>query len=155
MSVTYLDSDGVLNGNVVTWNLDELDTGESAQFYMKVWVGDIAEVPVLNGEYEVCSAEEICQTGVPLTSIIKGPTFVATASLFPIAKKPGGGGGPVTPTLTIQNVGPGNALDATAMLYFGRISISLRSYLSPPDCQWMGLIAVISVTHINGLATYQ
>ncbi len=92
--------------------------------YFKVWVGDIAEVPVLNGDYGVCCAEGICQAGVPLTSIIKGPTFVATASLFPIAKKPGGGGGPVTPTLTIQNIGPGNALDATAMLYFGRISVS-------------------------------
>ena len=51
--------------------------------------------------------------------------FEATAVLDPIAKKPGGGGGPVTPTLTVNNLGPGNALDATALLKFQRISVQL------------------------------
>jgi uncharacterized repeat protein (TIGR01451 family) len=120
--VTYVSSDGARHGKVVTWNLASLDSGESAQFHLVVYVGDVAEVPVLNGNYKVCSAEGICQVGVPLTSIIKGPTFEVGAFLDPIAKKPGGGGGPVTPTLTLRNIGPGNALDASAMIYFGRIS---------------------------------
>jgi hypothetical protein len=45
----------------------------------------------------------------------------------PIAHKPGQGSDPfqkVTPILTIKNLGPGNATDATARLMFGRISVS-------------------------------
>jgi hypothetical protein len=93
--------------------------------------------------YQVCSAEGVCQTGVPLTSIVKGPTFEAEAFVDPIAKKPGGGGGPVTPTLTLKNLGPGYAINATATLYFERISVSYNDlYVTPyigmispgPDC---------------------
>jgi uncharacterized repeat protein (TIGR01451 family) len=131
--VTYLRSNGTRNGNVVTWNLASLDNGQTARVYFVVSVGDVAEVGVLNGNYKVCSAEGVCQTGAPLNSIIKGPTFVAQAFLDPIAKKPGGGGGPVTPTLTIQNIGPGNALNAMAILRFSRISVSANSlYAIPP-----------------------
>ena len=121
--VTYLRG-GQKNGVTVSWNLPRLETGESAQVSFTVFVGDVAEVPVINSIYKICSSENVCQDGSPLTSIIKGPTFEATASLDPIAKKPGGGGGPVTPTLTLANLGPGNALDASAMLYFQRISVS-------------------------------
>lgn len=130
---------GTLHGNVVTWNLAKLDTGASAKFSFTVYVGDVAEVPVLNGNYKVCSAEGVCKTGVPLTSIIEGPTFEAQAFLDPIAKKPGGGGGPVTPTLTIKNIGPGNALDAMAMLTFRRISVSYTDMkIIPPGSGSLG-----------------
>jgi uncharacterized repeat protein (TIGR01451 family) len=137
--VTYV-SGGTLNGNVVTWNLAELDTGESAQVSFKVYIGDVAEVPILNGDYRVCSSEGVCQIGIPLTSIVKGPTFVATASLDPIAKKPGGGGGPVTPTLTIQNIGPGNALDATAWISFRRISVTPSALKVIPSSAGLPLV---------------
>ena len=121
--VTYLRG-GTKNGNKVSWTVPRLDTGESVQVSFTVYVDDVAEVQVLNDVYQVCSAEGPCQDGIPLTSIIKGPTFAATAELYPLAKKPGGGGGPVTPTLTIANLGPGNALDASALLYFYNISVS-------------------------------
>ncbi len=124
ISLTYVRSNGSRVGNVVTWNIPKLDTNQSAKVYFVVFVGDVAEVPMINRNYKVCSAEGVCTTGLPLTSVIEGPTFVTTASLYPIAKKPGGGGGPVTPTLTIQNIGPGNALDAQATLQFGNISVS-------------------------------
>ena len=121
--VTYV-SGGTRSGGIVRWTLPSLDTGASATVSYTVHIGDIAEVPVLNDTYEVCSAEGVCQAGIPLTSVVKGATFEAYAELDPVAKKPGGGGGPVTPTLSIRNLGPGYALDATAMLYFYNISIS-------------------------------
>ncbi len=174
-SVTFVrvGSGGTFDGNMVTWELPSLDTGESASVNFTVYVGDVAEVPVLNSEYMVCSVEGVCQTGVPLTSIIKGPTFVATAALDPIAKKPGGGGGPVTPTLTIQNIGPGNALNAVAMLYFGRISVTSSALkviptsaglpVAAPSCgdkclsyKWIGDMDVgemVTFTVIEGQST--
>ena len=119
---------------VVTWHLDSLDTRESAQVTFTVYIGDIAEIIVLNGDYSVCSAEGACAAGLPTPSLIVGPTFEATATLDPVAKKPGGGTGPVTPTLTVHNLGPGNALDATALINFGRISVSMNDMLViPPD----------------------
>jgi len=119
---------------VVTWEIPSLDTRESAQVTFTVNIGDIADIIVLNDDYRVCSAEGVCADGIPIPSLIVGPTFEVTASLDPIAHKPGGGTSDVTPTLTIQNLGPGNALDATALLTFGRISISTKDVLKviPP-----------------------
>jgi len=130
--VTYLRG-GKKTGNTVSWTIPSLDTGESAEVSFTVWVADVAEVQVLNNTYQVCSAESVCQTGIPLTSVIKGPTFAATAMLDPLAKKPGGGGGPVTPTLTVENLGPGNALAASAQLYFQRISFSGGALIVVPS----------------------
>ena len=169
--VTYV-SGGTHVGNTVRWTLPRLDTGESAQVSFTAYIGDVAEVPVLNDDYQVCSAEGVCQAGLPLTSIVKGPTFEAEAFVDPIAKKPGGGGGPVTPTLTIKNLGPGYALNATATLYFERISVSLNDMLvipnsgslaTGPECgdkcvayRWMGNLGigqVITFTTIEGQST--
>ncbi len=123
--VTYVRG-GNLDGNIVTWNLPYLDTGQVAQFSFTVYIGDVAEVQILNQNYQVCAVDQgMCQQGIPLLSVVKGPQFVVEAFLDPIAKKPGGGGGPVTPTLTLRNLGPGNAKDAMALIYFGRISVSL------------------------------
>ena len=114
----------LLAGDVVSWSLPSLDSGESAGFTYTVYVGDVMNVPVVNDDYAVCSAEGGCQPGKVLTSIVRGPTFEAMAILDPVAKGPGGGQKPVTPTLVVRNLGPGNAIDATAYLEFGRISVS-------------------------------
>lgn len=169
--VTYVRG-GEKVGNTVSWTLPSLDTGETAEVSFTVFIGDVAEIPVLNSDYQVCSAEEVCQTGSPLASIVKGPTFEAAAFLDPIAKKPGGGGGPVTPTLTIANLGPGNALDASALLYFRRISMSMNDLTVVPNkgalsvgpvcgdkCvsyRWIGDIGageVVTITTIEGQST--
>jgi len=169
--VTYVRG-GTKVGNRVVWNLPSLNTGESAQFSFTVFVGDVAEVPITNDAYQVCSAEGVCQNGYPQTSIVKGPAFEAEAFLDPIAKKPGGGGGPVTPTLTIANLGPGNALDALAHLYFRRISVSMSdltvipstgALAEGPVCgdkcvsyRWVGDIGageVVTFTTIEGQST--
>ena len=159
---------------IVTWYLPSLDTRESAQVTFTVFIADIAGVIVLNDDYSVCSAEGVCTPGIPVPSLLVGPTFEATATLDPIAKKPGGGTGPVTPTLTIHNLGPGNALDATALLTFGRISISwndmmvippVGTLVDGPPCDvsfpctnfvWTGDVAVgevITFTTIEGQST--
>jgi uncharacterized repeat protein (TIGR01451 family) len=120
-------------GGVVSWTLDSLDTGESAEFTYTVYISNVMGIALVNDEYMVCSAEGACQPGEVLTSVVKGPTFEAFAWVDPIAKKPGGGGGPVTPTLMVRNLGPGNALDATALLMFGRISMNDGDlYADPP-----------------------
>jgi uncharacterized repeat protein (TIGR01451 family) len=125
---------GTYSDGVVTWDLPSLDTRESAQVTFTVFITDVADIIVLNGDYEVCSAEGVCAHGTPVPSLIVGPTFEVTATLDPIAKKPGGGTGPVTPTLTIRNLGPGNALDATALITFGSISISQNDLtVIPPE----------------------
>lgn len=111
-------------GGVVSWTLDSLDTGESAEFTYTVYISDVMGVDIVNDEYVVCSAEGVCQPGEVLTNVVKGPTFEAFAWVDPVAKKPGGGGGPVTPTLKVRNLGPGNALDAMALLTFERISMN-------------------------------
>lgn len=125
--VVYQRGGDSYSGGVVTWHLPSLDTRESAQVSFTVKIGDIADIIVLNGDYSVCSAEGVCADGLPTPSLIVGPTFEVTATLDPIAHKPGGGSGgkeEVTPTLTIRNLGPGNAIDATALLAFGNISVS-------------------------------
>jgi uncharacterized repeat protein (TIGR01451 family) len=120
-------------GGIVSWTLDSLDTGESAEFTYTVYISNVMGIDLVNAEYMVCSSEGACQPGEVLTSVVKGPTFEAFAWVDPIAKKPGGGGGPVTPTLMVRNLGPGNALDATALLMFGRISMNDGDlYADPP-----------------------
>ncbi len=128
---------GTKQGNTVTWNLDQLDTGEVAEFSYTVFVGDVQGVQVTNQVYSVCSAEEVCLSGQPLESTIMGPTFEVSGSLDPIAKKPGGGGGgeggTVTPTMIVRNLGPGNALNAHIRLDFTNISVSQNDMVAIPN----------------------
>ena len=125
-------SGGTEAGGVVTWNLGRLDTNESAVFTFTVYVSDVIDLPIVNDNYAACSAENICTSGEPLTVTVEGPQFEVLAILDPIAKKPGGGGGPVTPTLVVRNIGPGNAIDAQATLYFDRISVGANDlYVTP------------------------
>jgi uncharacterized repeat protein (TIGR01451 family) len=169
--VEYLSGGSESNG-LVTWQWPSLDTGESAEFQFTVYVSDVMDVPVTNAEYGACSAEGICVSGRPITAVVDGPHFEVTADLNPIAKKPGGGGGPVTPTFTIKNIGPGNALDALAYFEFNRISVSLNDLVvipskgtiwDAPDCgdkcdpyYWQGDLSVgeiITITTIEGQST--
>lgn len=129
--VTYVRG-GVQSSGVVSWSLPKLDTDESAEFTYTVYVSDVMNVPIVNRDYIVCSAEGVCQPGVVLTSVVSGPRFYATVVLDPIAKKPGGGGGPVTPTLVVRNVGVGNAINAQATLFFERISVSANDLYAIP-----------------------
>ncbi len=124
---------GTLLSDVISWTLSSLDTGELAEFTFTVYISDVMNVAIGNRDYGVCSAEGVCQAGTVLTSVIRGPTFVATAALDPIAKKPGGGNAPTTPTLTIRNLGPGNALQATALIYFYQISVSGADFYVDPS----------------------
>ena len=172
-NVNYLRGGSYTDGKV-TWDLPSLDTRESAQVTYTVYITDVADIIVLNDNYEVCSAEGVCASGIPVPSLVVGPTFEATAILDPIAKKPGGGTGPVTPTLTIHNLGPGNALDATALITFGRISVSrndmvvippVGELVDGPPCDtgfpctsfiWTGNLAVgdvITFTTLEGQST--
>ena len=172
--VEYLRGGDDYSEGIVTWHLPSLDTRESAQVTFTVDIGDIADIIILNGDYSVCSAEGVCAPGIPVPSLIVGPTFEVTATLDPIAHKPGGGNAPVTPTLTIQNMGPGNALNATALINFGRISISMNdmTVIPPvgaladgPPCDvafpctnfvWTGDVAVgdvITFTTLEGQST--
>jgi uncharacterized repeat protein (TIGR01451 family) len=169
--VTYV-SGGTLAGGTVSWDYPNLEPDESAQFTYTVYIDDIAEVDILNENYEVCSVEDVCAAGEVLTSVIQGPTFEPDVILDPIAKKPGGGGAPVTPTLMVQNLGPDNALDASATLYFDRISVSMNdlevdppvgSLESGPECGdkctsyiWVGDIdygETITFTTLEGQST--
>jgi uncharacterized repeat protein (TIGR01451 family) len=172
--VTY-QRGGSYAGGVVSWPpLPSLDTGEFAEFTYTVYVGDVMGVPIVNAEYGVCCDEGICQAGDVLASVVGGPTFEASVVLDPIAKKPGGGGGPVTPTLVVRNLGPGNAIDATALLEFRRISVSANDLYAIPaigtpppfpsvDCGdkcvsyvWMGNLnygETITFTTIEGQST--
>jgi len=169
--VTYVRGGNHVGGQV-SWTLPQLDTGEFAQFSYTVYVPDVAEVAILNDNYQVCSAEGVCQSGFPLSSLVKGPTFTSELWLDPIAKKPGGGTGPVTPTLVLRNLGPGNALNAMATIYFGRISVSFNDLLQDPslgtfyygpecgeNCNaylWVGDLDVgqaVTITTIEGQST--
>jgi uncharacterized repeat protein (TIGR01451 family) len=129
--VTYVSGGSYSNG-IISWDLPILDTNQSQVVSYTVYIGDVADVPVINAEYEVCAAEGICASGAILTSTVGGPTFVIDGWLDPIAKKPGGGNTPVTPTLTVENLGPGNALEATAVLIFERISVQSSDLVAIP-----------------------
>lgn len=116
---------GTYAGGIVSWTWPGLDTNEAAQFTFTVSISNVADISIVNSDYGVCSTTEgVCQPGTVLTRFVKPPSFEAIAMLDPIAKKPGGGGGPVTPTLVIRNLGPGNASDATALLKYQHISIN-------------------------------
>jgi uncharacterized repeat protein (TIGR01451 family) len=130
--VTYARGGTETNG-VVSWSRPSLATGEFAQFTFTVKVGDVAYVPIVNDDYAVCSLEDVCASGDPFTTTIQPANFVASAYLDPIAKKPGGGGGPVTPTLIVKNLGPGNAIDSYAQIVFGRISVESGDFIAVPS----------------------
>jgi uncharacterized repeat protein (TIGR01451 family) len=174
--VQYLRGGDSYENGVVTWHLASLDTRESTQLTFTGYIADVAGIVVLNDDYGVCSAEGVCAMGNPVPSLIVGPTFNVTAALDPIAHKPGGGKTEtVTPTFTIENMGPGDALEATALLTFGRISISNVNVLkviptagtlsAGPTCNetfpcvnylWTGDLAVgemITITTIEGQST--
>jgi uncharacterized repeat protein (TIGR01451 family) len=130
--VTYVGG-GSEDGGVVTWDLPRLDTRAAAEVTFTVYVSDVMNLTVLNDSYGVCSFEGVCVAGEVLTTLVEGPNFVAYAYLDPIAHKPGGGTGTeVTPTLVVENTGPGNAIDAEAILYFGRISVSANDLYAIP-----------------------
>ena len=169
--VSYMRG-GSYSDGLVSWDYPILDTGASALFTYTVYISDVADIDILNETYDVCSAEGVCSVGEVLTSVVGGPNFEVTAELDPIAKKPGGGGGPVTPTLTVRNLGPGSALDAAATLYFERISVqlsdlvvipSIGSFANGPECgekcvayQWIGDIShgeTITFTTFEGQST--
>ncbi|MFN2156824.1 MAG: hypothetical protein ACK2UX_16440 [Anaerolineae bacterium] len=172
--VSYVRGADDKHGDIVSWSLAELDTNESARFSYVVYVGDVMSVTIVNDDYEVCTAEGVCQPGTPVSHTVRGPTFEASVTLDPIAKKPGGGTGPVTPTLVVRNTGPGNAIDANAMLEFIRISVSGSDLYADPavgtlppfpsqDCGdkclryfWQGDLSVgetITFTTIEGQST--
>lgn len=133
-NATYVRGGTEANG-IVTWTWPRLDTGASAQFTFTVYISDVMDIILTNDEYEACCAEGVCVSGEPLTSVVAGPTFEVEASLDPIAKKPGGGSGkkPVTPTLVLHNLGPGNAIDLQATMYFTRIQVSATDLYAIPD----------------------
>ncbi|MGE5223792.1 MAG: hypothetical protein ACM3PY_15245 [Omnitrophica WOR_2 bacterium] len=129
--VTYVRG-GTLASGVVSWHLARLDTNQPAQFTFTVRVGDVKDVIITNDQYGVSSAEGAIKAGKAVTSTVGGPNFTAFAYLDPIAKKPGGGGGPVTPTLVIRNLGPGNALNVSALMEFTRISVNASDLYAIP-----------------------
>jgi uncharacterized repeat protein (TIGR01451 family) len=131
--VEYLRGGSVSEG-VVSWNLPHLDTSESAEFTFTVYVSDVMGIPVVNDEYGICCAEGICKAGEVLSRTVEGPHLQAFAKVEPIAHKPGGGTGTdVVPTLVVQNLGPGNALDTRATLFFYRIGVQPSDlYRDPP-----------------------
>ncbi len=131
--VTYLRG-GTESGGIVSWTLASLDTQDVAEFTYTVYVSDVFEISVVNSDYGVCSDQDVCSAGRALTSVVQGPHFETWALLDPIAHKPGGGQGTeVTPTLIVQNAGPGNALGAQAYLFFGRLSVNYGDLLVIPS----------------------
>lgn len=125
-NVTY-ERGGAETDGVVSWTLDSLDTGQSAEFTYTVYISDVMGMAIVNDNYAVCAqGESICQPGKVLTSVVQGPTFAVFSNVDPIAKKPGGGQNKttVTATLVARNLGPGNALDAQALLEYRHISVS-------------------------------
>ena len=170
--ITNIGGAPYTNGEV-SWTLPQLDTDEFAHFTFTGDIPDVAGISILNEDYRVCSAEGVCQMGKPLSTWVEGAGFIASAFLDPIAKKSGGGTGPVTPTLVIYNEGPGNAIDATALIYFYRISVGLNdlkdipdlgTFTSLGDCgsicrgyRWVGDLAygeAVTLTTFEGQSTF-
>ncbi len=120
--VTYVRG-GTLVGDVVSWTWPSLDTGEFARFDFTVYISDVIDIAVVNRDYLAC-AEGVCYAGDVLTRVVQGATFIATAELDPFVHQPGGGQSPVTPTLTVRNIGPGNALAARAIIYIESIQVN-------------------------------
>lgn len=120
--VTYLRG-GSESGGIVSWSLPRLDTRESAEFTFTVYISDVRDVAIINYDYGVC-ADGLCEPGEVLTNVVQPAHFVAYASLDPYIKKPGAGTTPVTPTLVVHNLGPGNAVSATARLDFDEVQVA-------------------------------
>ncbi|NOR83026.1 MAG: DUF11 domain-containing protein, partial [Ardenticatenales bacterium] len=119
---------------LVSWALASLDTGESVDLTFTVYVSDVMDIPIVNSDYGVCCREEVCKSGKVITSVVQGPNLSVFAEVDPIAHKPGGGTGTeVTPFLVVRNLGPGNALDAQATLFFDRISVSAVDLYAIPS----------------------
>jgi uncharacterized repeat protein (TIGR01451 family) len=148
--VTYKRG-GFLSGNVVSWTLPRLDSFNSAEFTFTVEISDVANIPITNNDFAACSlGEGVCQPGKVLTSVVQGPIFQTTATIIPIAKK--SGNQPITPTLTVRNVGNGNAISATVVLTFYRFSMTdldVSAYFEDstelrlpigPDCVYQGVV---------------
>ena len=133
--VTYVAGGDTMTDGVVGWEIPSLDTGEIAEFTFTVAISDVMGIAIVNDDYNVCSAEDICAPGRPQTSTVKGGVFEIESWFDPIAKKPGGGSdsGPVTPTIIIRNLGPGSAIDARALLTFSNVSIKEGDFLIEPD----------------------
>ncbi len=123
---------GTQSAGIVSWTLPSLDSNQLAQFTYTVYISNVANVSIINQDYAACSTE-ICHPGSILTSVVQGPNFATAVYMDPIAKKPGGGTGTyVTPTLVVQNLGPGNALNVVARLFFDNISVSGSNlYVTP------------------------
>jgi len=134
--VTYVGG-GTANLPVVHWALERLDTGESARFTYTVYISDVMNVPIVNDDYWACCAEGVCAPGKVLTKVVRGPRFEAYAAFDPIVKSPGGSF-TVTPTLVVRNLGPGNALDATALLQFIRVKANTNGVeiIPAPAVPW-------------------
>ena len=86
---TYLRG-GDHDGGVVSWDWPRLDTGEAAYFTYTVFISDVAEVPVINSNYEACSGEGACGAGEVITHVVGGPNFVASGLSIPLPKSPAG-----------------------------------------------------------------
>jgi uncharacterized repeat protein (TIGR01451 family) len=169
---SYVSGGSFANG-VVTWMVPHLDTDEIVHLSYVVDLPDAMDFSLVNDEFEVCTGAGLCEPGVALTSLVQGPHFDISAWVFPIAKKPGGGTGPVTPTLVVHNTGPGSAVDASVLLEFRRISVGEQNDLvadppsgtfsEGPDCgdkcnayRWIGPIdagASITFTTSEGQST--
>jgi uncharacterized repeat protein (TIGR01451 family) len=143
---------GAFASGVVSWTWPSLNTDEAVEFTFTVAISDVAGFPLLNNHYRVCSAEGVCQPGRPVTSPVTGPVFEAVAYLNPIAKKPGGGGGPVTPTLVVRNLGPGNAIAARAHLYFENISVSAGDLTSSAGGSFTAFTCPITTSSCSAYA---
>ncbi len=132
-NVTY-ESGGNFSDGVVSWTLPYLGSNETAEVSFSVYISDVMDITIVNDSYGVCSEEGVCQQGSPVSNIVQGPTFEAWAEVDPIAKKPGGSSKvPLTPTLVVHNLGPGNAFDAHVLLQFDRISAQGSELVVIPD----------------------
>jgi uncharacterized repeat protein (TIGR01451 family) len=131
--VEYLRG-GSMSEGLVSWTLPRMETGDQAELTFTVYISDVMGITVANDDYGICCAEGVCEAGDVLTRTVEGPHLEAFARVEPVAHKPGGGTGTeVFPMLVIQNLGPGNALDTRATLYFDRISIQASElYADPP-----------------------
>jgi uncharacterized repeat protein (TIGR01451 family) len=121
--VEYLRG-GSESGGVISWTVPRLDTGEWTELTFTVYISDVMNVPIVNNDYWACAYELDggCQPGTVLTSVVQGPIFEVFANVEPLAKKTGGE--PCTPTLGLRNVGNGNAIAASVLLTFSRMSLN-------------------------------
>ena len=130
--VTYLRG-GTLTGNTVSWVLPDLDTGavgQSELYRLHRRCGRSAgaeqQLPGVQRRRGMQERLPVDQHRQGTRHLLLQPTWIRSL------KSRAAGAEPVTPTLTLANSGPGNALDASAMLYFYRISVSLNDLVVTP-----------------------